>query len=111
MKVSEAFSADSVLENRLILLDRRNVLKRLEKPSLLGLMERNLETTDLQVRLGAPRSAPLKGRETRSEMAQVSFQGGSRFSVPFHHTSGVNKAQNSLWNLLMQGDSSTRGVF
>lgn len=71
MKVSEASSENSVLENKLILLDGRIVLKRLEKLSLLGLMERNLETTELQISLEASRSATLKRRETGSEMARA----------------------------------------
>lgn len=50
MKVSEASSQNSVTENKLILLEGRIVLKRLEKPSLLGLME-NLKTTEFQFSL------------------------------------------------------------
>lgn len=114
MKISEASFENSVLENKLILLDEK--IKRLKKPPLFKLMERNLETTELKISLESPTSASLKKKETGSEMAQVEFQGRrreqiwNRFSVSFHHTSVANKAQNSLWNLLTQ-DSSTRVVF
>lgn len=75
MKISEASFENSVLENKLILLDGR--VKRL----MFRLMGRNLEITELEISLESPRSASLKRRETGSEMAQVAFQGWRREQI------------------------------
>lgn len=67
----------------------------------------NLKTTEFQISLEAPSSDSWE----KPGMKWHSVTAGGNWSAPFHHRSGVNKAQNSPWNLLMQEGSSTSGVF
>lgn len=78
------------------------MLKRLQKPVLLGLPERNLQTIDLLSSLKDFRSAFLKRREMGVKWYECHFKDGgkSRFFVSFR-TSGMDQAENSLWSLHM----------